>query len=152
MSFDFKYLTGGDASGSFVIDGTLFLVQKDAETGITMNLFFKEAERNDVFWLNDYHLSIVDDSSTMTLTISGKYYHPAHGYVTLSTQQNLIIDLNRMLPLSGVLLAIGKAGTAGGPTTAKLTCHPDGLFQTEADTDGDGTDEWDSGMLSWDEP
>jgi hypothetical protein len=151
MSFDFNKLKGRDLSSAFVIDGTMYLVHQDFETAMTMNLFIEDSQDSDVFWLNDYHLLVVEEFSTMAINISGKYYNPDHGYVTLSTQQDLILDVYSLVPVSGVLLAIGKNGSAGGPTTARLTCHSDGMFQAEADTDGDGDYDWDSGMMLWDD-
>ncbi|WP_419655630.1 uncharacterized protein Dvar_47240 [Desulfosarcina variabilis str. Montpellier] len=84
------------------------------------------------------------------MTISGDFYYPDYGYVSLSTEQTLIIDASTGTPSSGVLIVTGENGSSGGPTEARLTCYSEGQFQVEADTDGDGVYDWTSDMLSWD--
>jgi hypothetical protein len=85
------------------------------------------------------------------MTISGDFYYPDYGYVSLTTEQTLIIDASTMTPTSGVLVVSGENGSAGGPTRARLTCYSSGQFQVEADTNGDGEYNWTSALLSWDE-
>lgn len=151
MMFDFSYLTGTESSGSFIIDGTLQLVNSPTGIVITMDMLLQESHSSDILWLNGYRMEVIDGPSNIAINVSGRYYDPHFGYVTLSTQENLILDDLGTFPSSGVLTAVGENGSAGGPTAAKLTCHASGLFQVEADTDGDGNYDWDSGILSWDD-
>jgi hypothetical protein len=114
-----------------------------------MDLLAKVGQDNEVFWINDYRIEVRERITELFLNISGKFYDPKYGYVALSTQQELIIDVNDMLPTSGVLIATGRNGIAGGVTRASLICYPTGIFEVKVDTNGDGFYDWNSGQLYW---
>ena len=147
----FDYLESRDTSGSCVFDGSIQMVAQASSITLTMDMYLQDGSSGDVFWINNYQMQVVHYDSFMSVTVSGNFYDPDYGYVTLSTQQVLIIDDYTMTPRSGILIAGGENGSAGGPTSAKLTCYPSALFQVEADTDGDGGYDWESGSQSWDD-
>jgi hypothetical protein len=81
--------------------------------------------------------------------VSGKYYHPDYGYVNISTPTAFRIYSGSVWPSQGVLMLDGKTGIAGGSTRARLTVISSNAYEVEADTDGDGTYDWNSGSLNW---
>lgn len=149
IEFNFGYLTSTEPSGSSIIDGNLLIVNQSNGFNITMDMYLQDG--SDVYWINNYNIEAIENPSSVSITVSGVFYDPNYGYVTLSTPENLVVYGNDRLPTSGILLVEGEMGVSGGPTKAKLTCKPTGLFQVEADTDGDGIYEWASGDLSWDD-
>ena len=52
-------------------------------------------------------------------------------------------------PSQGVLVVDGKTGIAGGSSKARLTVVSSTTYTVEADTDGDGAYDWNSGIKSW---
>jgi hypothetical protein len=149
LTLNFDYLNVDCQNGSSVLDGSISISVQSNGANMTMNLYLQDSQSGDIFWLENYNMQIDDESSYMSISISGNFYAPQDGYVSLSTQQNLIIYSGDTNPSSGILVAVGENGPAGGPTLAKLTCLSPDLFQVEADTDGDGIYDWDSGSLSW---
>jgi uncharacterized protein (DUF2141 family) len=82
-------------------------------------------------------------------TISGLYYDPDHGYVTVSTTTPFRLYAVNSNPSQGVLIIDGRTGIAGGSTKARLTAISAGTYRVEADTNGDGSYDWNSGTLNW---
>jgi hypothetical protein len=151
LSIDFNNLSATDASQTYIFDGSIDITAQSSIATITINMYLQDGSTDEVFWLNNFQMTVTDHLATLEMIVSGTFYSPDHGYVTLSTQQTLTIDSDTMTPISGVLVATGENGSAGGPTQARLTCYSSGEFQVEADTDGDGTYDWTSEPLSWDE-
>ena len=150
LTIEFDYLQASDASGSYVFDGSIQMSVQSSAIMITISMYLEDGSNDYVFWLNNYQMSVEDYWTYFSMTISGDFYYPDYGYVSLSTEQTLIIDASTGTPSSGVLIVTGENGSAGGPTEARLTCYSGGQFQVEADTDGDGVYDWTSDMLSWD--
>jgi hypothetical protein len=94
--------------------------------------------------MEDYLITDLSGDSEEDIEISGKFYSPDYGYVTLSTQQTFIILTDDDYPSEGVLIATGVGGTQ-----ARLTALSSTTYKVEADTNGDGTYEYDSDALSW---
>lgn len=80
--------------------------------------------------LKDYTLQLYNESS---LTISGTYYDPTHGFVVISTVTALTVSDISDTPTAGVLLFTGTNGTK-----ARMTFTSTG-YTVEADTAGNGT-------------
>ena len=116
-----------------------------------MDMYLQDGNSNDVYWINNYNIEAIEYPSYVSMTISGIFYDPHYGYVTLSTPENLIVYDYDRVPTSGILLVEGDNGVSGFPTKARLTCYSSSLFNVEADTDGDGIYDWSSGVLSWDD-
>ena len=74
----------------------------------------------------------------------GLEYEPDHGYVDVTTEEVFVIHDGDDWPSSGIHLIIGADGNE-----AKLTAIDNLSFRLEADTDGDGIYDWDSGPLLW---
>jgi hypothetical protein len=102
-----------------------------------------------VFWINPYNMTIFRGSDYVDFQVSGRYYHPDYGYVDISTPTAFRIYSSSTWPSQGVLVLDGKTGIAGGSSRARLTVISSNAYNVEADTNGDGAYEWNSGTLTW---
>ena len=75
---------------------------------------------------------------------SGRYYDLDEGYVVVSTDSPFRVYDGDDWPSEGVLVVTGD-----GSTKARLTVLTSTTFRVEADTDGDGSYDFDSGDLNW---
>jgi len=149
MNLAFDYLVCSDAFDAYILDGSLSISLHAPNSTLTMDMLIQSGADEDVYWINNYRMTVTDFSSYLSMTISGRFYDPAYGYVTVSTPQSIDADYADMVPGSGELLVVGSAGAAGGPTMAKLTFSDSGVFSVAADTNGDGLYNWDSGERYW---
>jgi hypothetical protein len=113
-----------------------------------MSIFLKDNKDGKVYWV-DYTMNFWAGSNYVDFGVSGKYYHPDHGYVVISTSTNFRVYFGSKWPSQGVLILDGKTGIAGGSTKARLTVVSSTTYRIEADTNGDGVYDWNSGILSW---
>jgi N-acetylneuraminic acid mutarotase len=77
------------------------------------------------------------------MEVTGTYYDPDQGYVTVSTPEPLLVSTEDW-PILGALLCIGDKNTK-----ARLTAINDYSYRIEADTNGDNVYNYDSGVLIW---
>ena len=153
VSMNFQYLKGNDPSGAYILDGSISMDFITASRfTLAMDMLLQDGSTKKVFWIHNYLLDI-EDTGPYVMNISGRFYDPGYGYVTVSTQQDLIVGYYDRSPSSSVIIITGEIGSSGGQTSARLTCLPDDIFQIEADIDGDGAyngaEDWFSGDLSW---
>ena len=149
LTLDFDYLTSTGVSGSSIMDGTIAIFQKTAGPSITIEMYLKDILNGNVYWINNYNMNVVDDYPNIIMNFSGTFYHPLFGYVTFSTVENLVVLSGDSVPSSGIIEMVGENGSTGGPTKAKISFHQSALLQVEADSDGDGNYDWNSGMVDW---
>jgi len=71
---------------------------------------------------------------------------PDFGYVTLSTPEAFVLHDGDEWPESGTLTVTGA-----NDSNAKLTANDHLTCTVELDSDGDGTYEWDSDIMSWED-
>ena len=110
----------------------------------TMDGYFKDETAGKVYWAKGYSLNIFEYPGRIEVEIFGTFYHPDYGYVTVSTPDPFIVYDGDGWPNSGTLLMVGANNTK-----AKLTAIDETRCRIEADTDGDGVYDWDSGSLYW---
>ena len=116
-----------------------------------MDIYFQNGEDGDVYWINNFRVETTEIASDLSMNMEGRFYHPTFGYVDLTTPLDVVTDVSDIMPVSGELMLVGEKGSAGGATKARLVFMAAGKFRVEADTNGDGIFNWDSGELSWDE-
>lgn len=152
LTFEFSFnnlstTLGGD---SVTIKGTISFDSSDYPIiTLTMTILVKDSSINRVYWVKDYQLILTDEVGYVDIDISGRFYHPDHGYVTISTEQVLRLYELDDYPSSGILLITGKTGSEGGRTRARITFHSASTYQVEADTNGNGTYDFDTGVSNW---
>jgi len=104
------------------MDGTISFDSTSAETSvITMNMKVKAAGSDDVFWMENYVLTIAVVSGGVDLTMSGRFYHPSHGYVDISTSTPFHYAGTNLYPYPGVMVAAGSNGSTATLTSLSTT-------------------------------
>ena len=141
LSINMVNLTSGNQS--YVIDGDVSVDVSGSPSVASLDMFMKDSS-GEVFWVKDYTLRITEGLDYVDLEVSGRFYHPTHGYVDLSTITPVRTYNSHEWPSSGVLQIVG-----GGGTTAQLLAIDENYCQVIADTNGDGYDDYDSGQMSW---
>jgi len=143
LSINMVSLTSGDQS--YVIDGDVSVDVSGSPSVASLDMFMKDSS-GEVFWVNDYTLSITEGIDYVDLQVSGRFYHPTHGFVDLTTITPVRTYNTYQWPYSGKIQVGGGAGT-----TAQLIAIDVNHCQIKADTNGDGNYNYDSGQMSWNE-
>jgi len=149
FTFSFNSLTGSSGSDSFTLQGELSVNASTSLVTATMNMLLKDNTSGNVYKLENYVMTTTEGSTYIDIEVSGKYYDPAYGYVDISTPSPLRIFDTDDWPSQGLMVLTGNTGMGGGSTKAKLTALSSTQYQVEADTNGDGTYDYNSGPLNW---
>ena len=141
LSINMVSLTSGNQS--YVIDGDVSVDVSGSPSVASLDMYMKDSS-GEVFWVKDYTLRITEGLDYVDFEVSGRFYHPTHGYVDLSTITPVRTYNSYEWPSSGVLQIAG-----GGGTTAQLLVIDENYCQIFADTNGDGSFNYDSGQMNW---
>ena len=141
-TFSFDNLTGGDLS----LDGEIHIDFSATPNVITFNAYGQDPISGAVFWIKNYSITIDEFAGFVEIVMVGTFYHPDFGYVTLTTPDPLVLHDGDEWPESGTLIVTGANNSK-----AKLTAIDHSTCTVEVDGDGDGTYEWDSGVVGWEE-
>lgn len=121
--------TGGE---TFTFSGSMgFTYGTTAET-FTLTMVLRDEGTGKTFKIENYEVSY--EYSSGTIQMSGKFFNPDYGYVTLSTPTPLVTLYTYYWPSSGVLRCDGANNTWVEIT---FSSSPE-LATGEADTNGDG--------------
>lgn len=106
----FNMMTIVDDLGSFTSDGNVNMSMSiDMFTGlplsstVTMDLRLRDNSDSTVLWPNNYTVSFTFEAGYMNVEVSGRLYHPVHGYVDVSTPVILTIYEGDEHPTSGTV-------------------------------------------------
>ena len=149
FSFTFNALTGTSGSDSFTLSGYISCDLTVSPATMIMTMLVQDNSTGKVYWVKDYTMTVTEGATYVDIEFSGTYYDPDYGYVVLNTPTPFRIYDGDEWPSDGVLVVTGNTGIAGGSTMARLTVLSSTTYQVEADTNGDGSYDWDSGPLSW---
>jgi len=128
----------------FIYKGNIFHNYAVTPLIITLDVLAKDSTSDKVFWAKDYSILITDLNATdIEIEVTGTYYDPDQGYVTVSTPEPLLVSTEDW-PILGILLCVGDKNTK-----ARLTVINDYSYKIEADTNGDDTYDYNSGVLIW---
>jgi hypothetical protein len=142
-TFTFDNLSGDDLT----LDGTIFIDFTGTPDVLTFNGYTQDPVTEKVCRIKNYVITIDDSNAGYVETeMSGTFYFPDYGYVTLSTPETLMIFDGDEWPYSGILVVEGKDNTK-----AKITAINELTCTVEADVDGDDDYEWDSGVMDWED-
>ena len=119
-------------------------VTSSSTTRVFMDLLLKDNTSDDVYWVNDYIMTVTETDSYVDLSLTGRYYDPLYGYADVAIDVPFRVYNDDFNPSEGVLVATGS-----GDSRARLTVLSSMTYQIEADEDGDGTYEYNSGALYW---
>lgn len=132
------------SDGTLTMDGEISMDFSASPIICTLEALLKDETTGKVYWAKDYSLNIYEHPGYIEVEIFGTYYDPDYGYVEVSTEEVFVIYDGDEWPTSGILLMLGANNTK-----VKLTAIDESTCRIEADCDGDGDYEWNSGPLLW---
>ena len=117
-----------------------------ATTRIQADYKFKDLASGLVYWLRDLLIvyTFDTDETHFWANISGRTYLPRLGFVDFSTPSHLEYYSYYDNPVCGVYQVEGAGGTS-----AWITFLDAYTYQVDADLNGDGNSDWDSGVQNW---
>lgn len=149
FSYTFSRLSGTSAGQTVVLDGTLAMDLTSQPMVVTINMVLQEGSQT--YKIQDYRMEVTSAGSYEEITISGRFYHPDYGYITISTPTAVRIYSVDTYPSAGIVLVTGENGSEGGPTRARMTILDNTSYEIEADTNGDGTYDYGPVEHQWNE-
>ena len=111
---------------------------------ITFSAYGQDPNSGKIFWIDNYSITIDEYAGYVELEMSGRFFHPDHGYVTLSTDQIFVLHDGDEWPASGILIVTGANNSK-----VKLTANDNVTCSVDVDADGDDAYEWTSGLMNW---
>lgn len=138
FTLSFRSLTFRTGNSTVSLTGSLswgFNFTSSTET-LSMNMVLLDQASAKTYWFNNYELITVYSGTSLTQTISGRYYDHDHGYVDLTTLTPLVATYGEQWPSQGSLAFSGDLGH-----WARLNFLASTLV-IEADTDGDDIADW----------
>ena len=146
VDFLFDNLTAGLLQiGRLRFDGEIGIYQTDPSRLITFTVYARDQLSRKVYYV-DYTMAVYKYAGFVEVEISGEFYHPDYGYVTIDIQEPLVVHDGDIWPTSGILIITGASNTS-----AKLTVIDHTSCIIEVDFDGDGDYDWDSGIIGWED-
>lgn len=103
---------------------------------LCMDLTVQEVETGNSYWYRDYRIVTEYDIDVVRQSMTGGYYHHDEGHVDVKTISDLVMPYGSAQPSIGTLMACGADGT-----WVKLV-FASNQYVIEADTDGDGSSDW----------
>lgn len=129
MNMSMSSLTGTYGGRSYTLSGNMTFSTSGSTKTETISVVLIDNASSRTYWMKDFTQTLTGNS----LTISGTYYDPIHGFVVIRTETPLTVSAIDATPTSGQLLFTGSNGTK-----ARLT-FTSGGFTVDADTTGTGT-------------
>lgn len=131
---------------SHTLDGEISLDFTETPIVATFTVYSKDKQSGQVYWLKNYSINLYELSNRFEIEIFGTFYNPDSGFVTLTTIEPFVVFAEDDWPASGQMLIQGDSAT-----NAQLTAIDQLHYRIEADTEGDGIFDLNSGLLNWDE-
>lgn len=151
FSLSFDTVTATSDSDSFTISGSINFNYQASPLTVTMDIRLRDNSTGKVYWVNNYSISFVGGPGYVEFVVSGRYYDPDYGHVIIPIITTFRIFDGDLWPSEGVFIVEGDTGIAGGSTMAQLTFHSSNTCEVDGDTNGDGTYDWNSGILDWED-
>jgi hypothetical protein len=142
LEFSFSVLTISDGTDTFQGRGTISATFGASDV-LTIDMDFGSGDGT-IYRASNLAVETSPIVSGENVTITGRVFHPLHGYVDVTTPQPLVVLTADTYPSSGELVVTG-ANNSG----ARLTALSATTFQIDVDEDGDGTYEITVGTFMW---
>jgi hypothetical protein len=149
FNITFSHVTASSGSYSVTMSGETKLTYTYSNYTAILNMLFRDDTTNQTFKLENYQIIVTETSNYEQISISGLFYYPEYGYVSIQTLEALRVYYVDEYPSSGRLLLTGGKGFSGGFTKALLTVLSKDEFKVEADTNGDGNYDYNSEPIRW---
>lgn len=144
FTFNFKKLSNTSSLGKETLSGTLSInTISPSNYLVTMNMVY-QVNSSKTYKLANYVVSLNESGDPAIVNISGRAYHPDHGYVNITTLTPLQIWSFNDYPHVGVVELSGANGSK-----ATVTFTSNNTYTIEVDANGDGSAETVLGC-SWD--
>lgn len=142
LEFSFVVLTVSDGTDTFRGSGSI-TVDFGASESMIIDMDFAAGDGT-TYRVSDLQMAVTPSASGESLTITGRVYHPVHGYVDVTTPVAFDVQTGDAFPSAGELVATGA-----NDSKARLTALSPTEFQIDVDADGDGTYETNLGTFTW---
>jgi hypothetical protein len=129
LNISLNNLIGTNGSKSYNLAGSLAYSIVGATKSVSMSVVLTDNASGRTYWVKEFTLVQTGTS----LTVTGTYYDPIHGYVIISTVTPLTVSTFDSTPTSGQLLFSGSNGTKARLTFASASST------VEVDAAGNGT-------------
>ena len=143
--FDTATFSFNDLSDeSHTLDGEISLDFTETPIVATFTVYSKDKKSGQVYWLKDYSINLYELPGRVEIEIFGTFYNPDSGFVTLTTTEPFVVFDEDDWPASGQLVIQGDSASH-----AQLIAMDQLHYRIEADTQGDGIFDLNSGILNW---
>ena len=141
------YLSFNNLSGGgLTLDGEIEIDFTASPDTITFSAYGQDSQSKKVYWIREYVITIDENEDFVEIVMSGMFYHPDYGYVTLSTTEPFVLQDGDEWPTSGTLEVTGTSNSK-----AQLMANDNTSCNVELYLDEDDVPEWESDPISWDE-
>lgn len=130
MTIDLSFESDGDVA---TIQGEISFDYSGQQVSMAMDVLIQDSSDGEVYWIDDYEWTITDYGSYIEVSISGSFYSPDDGYITITTIQPIVINEGDDGPSAGVMIITGANNSS-----AQITILSTTSFMIELDADGDG--------------
>lgn len=141
MDITLSSLTVTSPVRSYTLIGRMTWGNSGTTASLTMSVVLKDNASGKTYWAKDFSYNLVGSA----LQLTGTYFDPDHGYVVISTIQQLTVTSMYAQPTAGQMLFIGSNGTKARLTfVSSKYANGDGgiigdLYTIEVDASGNGT-------------
>jgi hypothetical protein len=142
LEFSFSVLTISDGTNTFQGHGTIAIAFGESDV-LSIDMDYSVGDGT-IFRASNLTVVNTPDLGNENVTITGRVYHPLHGYVDVTTTQPLVVTSQDDYPSSGELVVTGAGNSHGRITAVSAT-----TFQVDVDEDGDGIYETAIGTFEW---
>ncbi len=142
IDLDFSWFRGDSETVSYVATdkiGVEFI--DDATTTTTLTDYVVTIDDLPVVRFEDYAITVTQDEAGKTLTLSGVFYHPDHGFATVTTDGFLTFTEDNIWPYDGRVIMDGDT------SSLRIECWDNIQYTLWVDEDGDG--EYVGDIVSW---
>lgn len=141
MTIDFNLVTFRDAEDNFTISGTV--TEDSPVTTMTMN--YRDNLTSKVYRFLNYVISTTYIDQGFAESVSGRFYHPDHGYVDVATVTPFTFAWDDDVPHSGSATCTGASGIK-----SRFTALSAAAYTIAGDFDNDGAfDDFSTGVVHY---
>jgi hypothetical protein len=127
--FTFDRLT----DGHFTLDGEIAVDFTDSPLIATFTALGRDDRSGKIYWIKDYGINLTESTGHLEIELFGEFYHPDHGFVTLTTAEPFIVHDEDDWPTSGILTIEGKDHTRAQLILRDTSSHHETAFVDDGD-------------------
>lgn len=142
MNFTFDKIQSADVvlQGEVGVDNSAY----PPTSSTIFNMLLQNTATKKVYKYENYVLTGIEGAVYIAFDLTGTFYDPDNGYVTVGTPVDFLVGIDDEWPLSGEMLCTGANGGQ-----AKLTALNVTTYNISVDSNGDGTFETVLGPFFW---